>query len=123
MIWTTLGLALSSVCTQWNPLHPIVHAPLAARLDAVYASPDFKQTAYHALSGAIRIPYVLCLPSPSLTFFAAQSQEMTAVPSARTPFGSRLLTCTTIYNRHSPACQSLPLTHAPCFMPQTDTTS
>jgi Gly-Xaa carboxypeptidase len=40
--------------TQW--VYPSAHA----QIDTVYASPDFKRTAYHALSGAVRIP-LLCL--------------------------------------------------------------
>ena len=100
------------LCQQSDSLYPNHNAQLAAELNVVYANPDFKRDAYHALSGAIQIPSV----SSSflflhLTRFAEQSLEMTAVPSTKIPYGTRLQIFTTIYNKHFPSCQLLVSTH------------
>ena len=130
MFWSALAglvhLAFKheSVCAQWDALYPSVHAQIAAELDTVYASPNFKRTAYHALSGAVRIPSVLsAFPPLQLTPFAAQSPGTEAVRSTKIPFGTHLQIYMAIWSRLFHACQSLSVPPFPCLISPPGTTT
>lgn len=54
---SSAGLAFQAEpCPQVEPLFPILHAALLARLDETYKNARFKSIVYEKLGGAIRIP-------------------------------------------------------------------